>query len=56
MADVIARILAYIEILEQKWTALEDRVAVLEDITIDHEGRLEDLENGADEDRYLEDE
>lgn len=53
MDKVIARIWACIEILEQKFAAIDDRVAVLEEITIDHEGRLEDIEEGAEEDAYL---
>lgn len=44
MDSLIARILAEIEILEQKWTALEDRVDVLEEVTCVNRNRIEDLE------------
>lgn len=53
MDDTIARLWAYIEILEMKFATIDDRVAVLEEITADHEGRLEDIEEGAEEDSYL---
>ena len=49
MDSLIARLIAEIEILEMKWAALEDRVAVMEEITTDHESRLEDLEEWQDE-------
>lgn len=41
---------ARIKALETVNKNLEDRVAVLEDLTCDHESRLEDLEKKADDD------
>ena len=43
-------ILANLHALETVNKNLEDRVAVLEDLTCDHESRLEDLEKKADDD------
>ena len=55
MGNEPKRIFVRLEKIEQLWTALEDRVSFLETITIDHEGRLEDLEEGIEEDSYLKD-
>jgi hypothetical protein len=55
MGNHLKRVFARLEQIEHLWTALEDRVGVLEEITIEHEGRLEDLEEGAEEDQYLKD-
>lgn len=44
---------ARIKALETANKNLEDRVAVLEDLTCDHESRLEDLEEKADGDDWI---
>lgn len=49
MDSPFKRIMAHIEKLEQLWTALEDRVGVLEENTTNHESRLEDLEEWQEE-------
>ena len=49
VTDLLARILAEIEILEMKWTALEDRVDVLEEVTCENRNRVEDLEEWQEE-------
>jgi hypothetical protein len=41
---VVCRILSRLAMLEQKWSALEDRVGVLEDMTCTNANRLEEME------------
>ena len=41
---VVCRILNRLAMLEQKWSALEDRVGVLEDMTCTNANRLEEME------------
>jgi hypothetical protein len=46
-------LLARIHALEVNLTALDDRIRVLEEQTVHHESRLDDLENGGEVDAYL---
>ena len=41
---IVCQILNRLAVLEQLWTALEDRVGVLEDMTCTNANRLEELE------------
>ena len=43
------RLKARFENMEMRWAVLEDRVAVMEENTINHENRLQDLEEDDDE-------
>ena len=45
----VERLKARFESMEMRWAALEDRVAVIEENTINHENRLQDLEEDDDE-------
>ena len=49
-AELIKTFMARLRAVEIDKKNLEDRVAVLEDLTCDHESRLEDLEKKADDD------
>lgn len=48
-------LLARIHALEVNLIAMDDRIKVLEDRTINHESRLDDLETKQDNDAYLDD-
>ena len=50
LPEAYALLLAELRALKAELIELRDRVAVLEDLTCDHESRLEDLEKKADDD------
>ena len=53
MADLdnqLSLLLAKLEVLDNRVRLVEERVNILDTITIDHESRLEDLEEEEDED------
>ena len=47
--DLLVTLYARLKVMDEKLSALEGRVAVLDDITIDHESRLQELEEADDE-------
>ena len=49
MENKLTILLAKVESLEKRVRAVEDRVNILDTITIDHESRLEDLEEVEDD-------
>jgi hypothetical protein len=44
MADPVDRLFKWMECLEQKWTALEDRVTHIEDVIDRHDCKFDEIE------------